>query len=107
MMDDEEDTRVNQMLSRKGTQVENFKKVVNLYTKPAPINTKPRGASPHMKKEINTANIAYRRLSSDHNIMQGQAHRLISNDDLQRMISPPPHALKKLSNASIHHPSIA
>ena len=46
MMDDEEDTRVNQMLSRKGTQVENFKKVVNLYTKPAPINIKPRGASP-------------------------------------------------------------
>ena len=46
MMDDEEDTRVNQMLSRKGTQVENFKKVVNLYTKPAPINTKARGSSP-------------------------------------------------------------
>ena len=45
-MDDEEDTRVNQMLSRKGTQVENFKKVVNLYTKPAPINTKARGSSP-------------------------------------------------------------
>ena len=66
MMDDEEDTRVNQMLSRKGTQVENFKKVVNLYTKPTPINTKGRGSSPKIKKD---ANLAYRRLSSDHNIM--------------------------------------
>ena len=32
---------------------------------------------------------------------------MLNDDTPIRKISPPPNALKKLSNASIHHPSIA